>query len=970
MPYITPTKVFFISLLVLFSCKAFAQTLDSLVLIEVANLKEKNPAAAEKQLITALETTATKLSNHQKADLYSRHRYSYLSLTKNKRARNDYSLKIINWREQSNPLDTLGLIDSYLEYGSELLDRRVDYYEALRYIEKAQQTWELYFSKPTNLYATINNLKAATLTNLGRDNESLRQYEKTIAIYDVLPERDEGMISALQIGLAKNLIRYGFYDRADFYLSKVESIYDRNVEYFRAAEKKGSNEYAYRMDLMATKCRLAFEQVDEDKLLAFIDQVEQFKKDKTFSKRANYYTSSTYNYAGLFYLEKKERPSKALDYFTKAKAVTPKDFMPVYVDYYSLNMAKAKYSQGNLDQALKELNYLDREKKLPRKLKGFLYATRSKIHVDEGSLTAAIDDANLAIQSFSKGEINQSLGDRGIVSEFTPSSSLNDALQLSQIADAFFKAIKVNPDLVIITNNLYKVALKQFKNSYRKRLFSAKLESIFDKITNRILKTNQLKDGQYDVDNFLIDEITNYKSRFLWHNFLINNQSDHFAIPDSLLSLKRGLQSELQVLNNSEENKNNNLELAQTVNQKIQSIEAEIESSYASFQHFSQYEFSSKEFIQTLGAGEVVLKYFVLEDDVYLSRFSGNTSELLNLGSYAEMSSKVDNFISCIESQCREIKSVGYELTTSLGLSTDKENRSIVIVPDKILCYLPFEALSNGSNYLIEDHTISYASSLNFLNDKKKKASQAVKANPLVFAPAYQRVDLSGQGIALRNDTFNLKGASEEGRVVGELINGKTYLEQDATKMNFLAAINKHNVMHLAMHAFLDNENPDQSHLLFTDYSPDHKLFLSDLYQYDLDADLVVLSACNTGVGSFESGKGMVSMNNAFTYAGVPASVSSLWSVPDLATKQMMVEFYKYLEGGEVTTEALRLAKLDYLKNTEAAQLQHPFYWAGFVHYGKTINLDFGSSQKIAWLLAIGIIISLGFIFAFFQYKQ
>lgn len=84
----------------------------------------------------------------------------------------------------------------------------------------------------------------------------------------------------------------------------------------------------------------------------------------------------------------------------------------------------------------------------------------------------------------------------------------------------------------------------------------------------------------------------------------------------------------------------------------------------------------------------------------------------------------------------------------------------------------------------------------------------------------------------------------------------------------------------------------------------------------------------------------------------------------------MMVEFYKYLEGGEVTTEALRLAKLDYLKNTEVAQLQHPFYWAGFVHYGKTIHLDFGSSQKTTWLLAIGVFVLLGFIFAFFQYKQ
>ncbi len=94
MDYITPIKVFVISLLILFSAKVFAQTLDSLVLIEVSNLKEKEPTAAEELLRISLETATAELSNYQKAALYSRYQSTYLSLTKSEEARNNYFLKI------------------------------------------------------------------------------------------------------------------------------------------------------------------------------------------------------------------------------------------------------------------------------------------------------------------------------------------------------------------------------------------------------------------------------------------------------------------------------------------------------------------------------------------------------------------------------------------------------------------------------------------------------------------------------------------------------------------------------------------------------------------------------------------------------------------------------------------------------------------------------------------------------------
>ncbi len=111
-------------------------------------------------------------------------------------------------------------------------------------------------------------------------------------------------------------------------------------------------------------------------------------------------------------------------------------------------------------------------------------------------------------------------------------------------------------------------------------------------------------------------------------------------------------------------------------------------------------------------------------------------------------------------------------------------------------------------------------------------------------------------------------------------------------------------------------------------------MYLEELYGLHLNADLAVLSACNTGKGILDSSKGMVSLNRAFTLAGVPSTLASLWEVPDNVTQKIMVDFYQNLKDGQSKSMALRNAKLKYLKTTTDANFQLPFYWAGFVLHG------------------------------------
>jgi len=162
--------------------------------------------------------------------------------------------------------------------------------------------------------------------------------------------------------------------------------------------------------------------------------------------------------------------------------------------------------------------------------------------------------------------------------------------------------------------------------------------------------------------------------------------------------------------------------------------------------------------------------------------------------------------------------------------------------------------------------------------------------------------------------------------------------------------------MHFAMHAKIDNENPLYNRLLFED----GELTASEIYTSNAKANLVVLSACNTGFGKIEKGEGVMSMARAFHYSGIPSVLMSLWKVPDQETKTIMIDFYRYLKKGKSKSEALRMAKLSYLDKNDNGELAHPYYWSGFVINGNMDPLEINKTNfPIAWIVftIMGILI-------------
>ncbi|HHG85557.1 MAG TPA: CHAT domain-containing protein, partial [Bacteroidetes bacterium] len=264
----------------------------------------------------------------------------------------------------------------------------------------------------------------------------------------------------------------------------------------------------------------------------------------------------------------------------------------------------------------------------------------------------------------------------------------------------------------------------------------------------------------------------------------------------------------------------------------------------------------------------------------------------------------------------------------------------VTLIPDGILNFIPFDALlcvqpddpTNFAShaYLLQDHLFSLHYSGTLWQQLAVKASSAQKGL-LAFAPAFQR----REGISsnpVHEEFGPLYHNVSEVEKIHQLISGELVLGPKATKARFQEMAHAYRILHLATHAKSNDRVGDYSFIAFADVpGQDNKLYVRDLYALSLNADLVVLSACETGLGELKRGEGIISLSRGFMYAGAASTVTSLWSVNDAETSVLMAHFYAGLKAGKAKDEALRAAKLHYMQSNSAP---HPYYWAGFVATG------------------------------------
>ena len=384
----------------------------------------------------------------------------------------------------------------------------------------------------------------------------------------------------------------------------------------------------------------------------------------------------------------------------------------------------------------------------------------------------------------------------------------------------------------------------------------------------------------------------------------------------------------------------------------------------------------------------ILLEYFVLDTSLLIFRVDPYQIIGKQISMDSTLTAQISEFNNLFRSsEVVNLKNFGFkyqnlgnilfkELILPLVRDEDfTEIDRLVIIPDGTLSYLPFELLLLDTadnykdlHYLLRETDILYSYSSRLLfNDFNKDEP---KKRLIAFAPSYSEVLSDSAYISqlgkFRDELVPLKWNQPEVMDITTNTNGDAFIAKMATKNVFLEKAPDYQVLHLAMHALIDDEDPLNSRLAFsnnTELEEGSFLHAYEIYSLDLKADMAVLSACNTALGKFQLGEGVNSISRAFSYAGVPSTLTTQWRVNDQATYSIMNSFYQYLDQGKRKSEALRLAKLDYLAQASPIK-SNPYYWGSFIIIGKDDPIDFEPRFSNRFWVLIGLF-SLGVFLVF-----
>ncbi|MEN8116890.1 MAG: CHAT domain-containing protein [Bacteroidota bacterium] len=452
---------------------------------------------------------------------------------------------------------------------------------------------------------------------------------------------------------------------------------------------------------------------------------------------------------------------------------------------------------------------------------------------------------------------------------------------------------------------------------------------------------------------------------------------ENSLVPDSLIQKEKRLNSIIAIYTqkifeeNSYEEPDSKLiseynEHIYAASRKRDELNRHLEGNYSDYYQlkYSESMLALSELQNKLSNNEAVLEYIINETDSLAELYTFVVTKQTLEFNKQELSSGIQNSIENLfnfmsdhgylftkNEDAKRFSVDAYELYNLLISPHLKEiqGKNLILIPDGKLSYISFDALLqtlpdtsktinfSKLDYLIKNYNLNYANSANILF-RNRNNSKKINNKTLAFAPEY-----NGEPFETTNARSfilsPLPGVQKEVESISKTVKTKIFRNTEASESNFRKHCKDYDILHLAMHAFIDDSIPARSSLTFSPKSKENKLEnngivqTADIYNLELNARLTVLSACNTGIGKLQKGEGIMSLARGFLYAGCPSIVMSLWEVEDESGTRIMSSFYKNLKKGKQKDAALRLAKLDYLENSNSRQA-HPHYWMGFVSIG------------------------------------
>jgi CHAT domain-containing protein/tetratricopeptide (TPR) repeat protein len=422
-------------------------------------------------------------------------------------------------------------------------------------------------------------------------------------------------------------------------------------------------------------------------------------------------------------------------------------------------------------------------------------------------------------------------------------------------------------------------------------------------------------------------------------------------------------------------------------------LEDSIRQKYSKFyHHLATFKFLSLDSLtKSIPNQDLLISYYLNEKNLYSFIIDGNNNFFLNIipvsndkleadidtlrfsiyGKYIENSPHSEAWHKLqFEKKAFDLYNI---LIKPIENYTSRFKR-LIIIPDKSLMFIPFDALlyqasTNNQSYqslpyLLKKFSISYSPSISLYQELKNTDALKFSKNFLGIAPKFVDTIKSSSKNAASELVFN----EQEVKAINKILNGDALLDKEATEDKYLLSAPNYAIVHLSTHGKANTEDGDFSYMSFTsmdDGIENEKLYTQELYNSTLNSELIVLSACETGIGELSSNRGMISLARGFTFAGARSMITTLWAISEFPTKLFFEHFYQDIKNKANKADALRNAKLSMLNSP----YPEPFYWAGFIPTGNMKPLDL-KFYNYNYLIIILISLFLIIIFSFLKKKS
>ena len=830
-----------------------------------------------------------------------------------------------------------------------------DYKSALEIIKDVIPVKEKLPINDKNRMLRLNEI-ALTYKNLGNTYNHLKDPDNAISAFkksiSILKQHEN---LTLEIGERYNTIAISFklkgeLDSALYYLNKSEVL-------FKNVDLKGRFK-GYKFETYIQSFETWVEKENYERAKDYLDLIE--KLPLTNKQTVSWYERSARYYRKIGALKKSK------EYILKAQDLSK--------EYKTRSSPPLRAKRGlELVKAMKDLG--EEEAAIDVLQEGL------KTLAPEFSPTSIYSNPD-AQNFFSKPDALNILHEKGRIfyTKYLESDSLT--------------YLEASYETYLVACEVIKLVRQGIRSSDSKNDLSKHTISVYEEAINvafELFKTS--KNNEYVSTAFKLAESN--KAQLLLENLNEQEARGYAGIPDSLYKKEKGLRLLLAKLEDKaiRSGVNANSDLIFKTRQELSQFASLLEKSYPRYYSLKyNNEPVEPQFIQEeiLDEDAALIEYFVGDDQIFVFVI---TRDHLTMHEMKKDATEMDYLLKFRNILKNRPDGASAELEYSNFVTTSRqvyqsfvekaleaipnEISTLFIIPDDHINYVPFEVLLledpktspgyslDSKKYLFEEYALNYNYSATLLSKVISKKEAKFEGDFIGYAPSFAdgEVEVPRAG-SPPFKLSNLKCNKDEVESIFTMIGGGKKIEAQATKADFLKEAKQYKIIHLATHAFVDQHDSKLNKIFLQDD------FLSDvnLYNLELNTELAVLSACNTGSGELLKGEGVMNLARGFINAGCSSTLMSMWSVDDCATADLMLLFYQSLKDGLHKDEALRQAKKQYLTTANKTKL-HPYYWAAFVPFGDMKALDLNPSwfQNKGLMAIVGISL---FSILFFMYRK